>query len=451
MTSQPNEPEDFAEAAERWDLDRLYADLAAAKEDVGSHPRQGLTSTEKTHLRGLLCGYSPVEMARILHKTPKGLYADLAKTLYRYIEILTGNPFSSWNKIVPGLAEAGYRKLSPRRSQDWNLAPDVSIFYGRTHELALLQQWIVGDRCRLVALLGMGGMGKTALAVRLAQQIAGDFKYIGWRSLSNSPTVPQLLTELLGFYPHTQGNPLDFYPLLNYLQNQRSLIILDGLENLLAPGELAGKYRDGHEEYANLFKQVGTTQHQSCIVITSSEKSREISLLDSLIEPVRCLNLAGLEPDAAVKIIKDRQLLDEHKWDDLIERSSGNPLALKIVCGIIKGVFKGRVGEYFRHKTMFMGMLREVLSSQINRLSDLELQIMYQIAISGEPVDIEQLRQWISASVPMSGIMEILNSLIWRSLIETIGQDDVTLYTIQPMVRKYLINLFSQPDIGKLP
>ncbi|GAB4289500.1 MAG: hypothetical protein Fur0025_23990 [Oscillatoriaceae cyanobacterium] len=451
MTSTPNEAEDFPEAAERWDLERLYADLAVAKEELGSHPRQGLTPTEKTHLRGLLCGYSPIEIAKILHKAPKGVYADLAKTLYRYIEILMGNPFNSWSNIVPGLAEAGYRKLSPRRSQDWNLAPDVSIFYGRTQELALLQQWIVGDRCRLVALLGMGGIGKTALAVRLAQQIAGDFKYVGWRSLSNSPTVPQLLTELLGFFPYIPGKPLDFYPLLNHFQTQRSLIILDGLENLLAPGELAGNYRDGYQEYANLFKQIGTTHHQSCILITSSEKSREISLLDSLIYPVRCLNLGGLDSGATRKIIEDRQLLDSHKWDDLIDRFSANPLALKIVCGIIKEVFQGRVGEYFRHKTMFLGMLKEVLSSRINRLSDLELQIIYQIAISGEPVDIEQLRQWISSSVPMSGIMEILNSLLWRCLIETISQNDLTLYTIQPMVRKYLINLFSQPDIGRLP
>jgi hypothetical protein len=41
---------------------------------------------------------------------------------------------------------------------DWGEAVDVSIFYGRTAELETLEQWVVSDRCRLIALLGMGGI-----------------------------------------------------------------------------------------------------------------------------------------------------------------------------------------------------------------------------------------------------------------------------------------------------
>jgi len=45
---------------------------------------------------------------------------------------------------------------------DWGKAPDVTVFYGRNEELTTLEQWIVSDRCRVVALLGMGEIGKTA-------------------------------------------------------------------------------------------------------------------------------------------------------------------------------------------------------------------------------------------------------------------------------------------------
>lgn len=64
---------------------------------------------------------------------------------------------------------------------DWGEALDVSLFYGRTTELNTLQQWILQDRCRLVSILGMGGIGKTALSVKFADEIQGQFTHVIWR------------------------------------------------------------------------------------------------------------------------------------------------------------------------------------------------------------------------------------------------------------------------------
>ncbi|WP_242719501.1 hypothetical protein [Microcoleus vaginatus] len=66
----------FSEAARDWDLETLYTDLASAK-------GKRLTPTEKPHLRSLLCGYSPAEIAARVSKNPKGIAVDFCTTLYQ--------------------------------------------------------------------------------------------------------------------------------------------------------------------------------------------------------------------------------------------------------------------------------------------------------------------------------------------------------------------------------
>nr|MBE9182381.1 hypothetical protein [Oculatella sp. LEGE 06141] len=60
-----------------------------------------------------------------------------------------------WEEIVD---RSSVTAAGSERQCDWGEAPDSSVFYGRDRELQTLERWIVADQCRLIALLGMGGL-----------------------------------------------------------------------------------------------------------------------------------------------------------------------------------------------------------------------------------------------------------------------------------------------------
>jgi hypothetical protein len=87
----------------------------------------------------------------------------------------------------------------PQIHQDLRDAPDISSLYTRTSELATLQEWILQERCRLVAILGISGIDKTALGLHLLPQIQHQFEYVIWRSLGTSPILETTLKNLIKF------------------------------------------------------------------------------------------------------------------------------------------------------------------------------------------------------------------------------------------------------------
>ncbi|HEY9300478.1 MAG TPA: hypothetical protein VIQ31_29770, partial [Phormidium sp.] len=114
---------EFIEAAYNWKLEKLYVDLASAK-------NKGLTPVEKKILRGLLCGYSPREIADIIYKSSSSssVRVYLSNGLYKYIEVMLYSQtsqnvkISHWSRVTKALEEAGYKLTSILPQQ---LAPNL--------------------------------------------------------------------------------------------------------------------------------------------------------------------------------------------------------------------------------------------------------------------------------------------------------------------------------------
>ncbi len=334
---------------------------------------------------------------------------------------------------------------------DWGEAIFTSVFYGRTEELSTLEKWILDEDCQLVAVLGIGGIGKTALSVKFAQRIQENFEYVIWRSLREAPPVKIVLSNLIQFLSdeqETEANlPENFSDrlsrLLDYLQNNRCLLILDNAESILRSGSRAGVYREGYEEYGELLRRIGEATHQSCLMLTSREKPKEVALLEGEALPVRSLPLNGLKVAEGQEILKLKGLCAaEDQWKVMIERYAGNPLALKIVATTIQDIFDGDVSEFLQQDTAVFGDIRDVLEQQFERLSDLEKDIMYWLAINRESITFSELRDDIISPIPQAKLLEAIESLGRRSLIEkatpTAIKKTASLFTLQPVVMEYV-------------
>ncbi len=344
---------------------------------------------------------------------------------------------------LPNLEDA--QGASSKQAQDWGDAIDVSTFYGRTKELATLMQWIVHDHCRLVTLLGMGGIGKTALVAKLGKQMQDEFEYLIWRSLRNAPPVQDLLVELIQFLSQQQETNLPetvdgrILRLMEYLRSSRCLLVLDNAETILAPRDRIGRYREGYQGYGQLLRCVAETPHHSCLVLTSREKPVGLAAKEGETLPVRSLQLTGLPIAAGRKIFKARGSFSASKdeWRVLIEHYAGNPLALKMVAPVIQNLFNSSVYKFLellKQDTSVFEDIRNLLDQQFSRLSDLEKEVMYCLAINREPVSFPQLQANFVSDVRGNEILETLTSLQRRSLIE----NSLAGFTQKPVVMDYM-------------
>ena len=329
---------------------------------------------------------------------------------------------------------------------DWGEALDVHALYGRQQELALLTRWVVQEQCQLVSVLGMGGMGKSALAVTLMRQIAPAFQVVVFRSVRDAPACQDLLADCLHVL---SPQPLPSLPpginqhidvLMECLQTQRCLLVLDNLETLLQEQDAAGCMRPGYEDYATLLHRVAQTPHQSCLLLTSREAPAALEHLESSQTCVHTLRLGGLTPDKCEQLLDERELAGSaHERERLAQRYVGNPLALKIVAETISELFGGEIGPFLKQDVVIFSSLCDLLAEQWTRLSTLEQALLIWLAIVREPLratDLHKLLMALVAPVAEEQVQEALQALQRRSLVEQ-GKQPAT-FTLQSVVLEYV-------------
>jgi predicted ATPase/transcriptional regulator with XRE-family HTH domain len=157
-----------------------------------------------------------------------------------------------------------------------NLPTPATPFIGREKDLADVTRRLNDPACRLLTLVGPGGIGKTRLALRVAQRLIdmnpemnafvdGIF-FVPLVSVGTASGIVAAIARAAGFNFYSNTPPKQ--QLFNYLREKRMLLLLDNFEHLLAP---PGRSLTGDKGGGILLSEILTTAPGVKILVTSRE------------------------------------------------------------------------------------------------------------------------------------------------------------------------------------
>ena len=222
-------------------------------------------------------------------------------------------------------------------------------FLGREHELADIQTRLDDPRCRLLTLTGLGGSGKTRLAIEVGRRGTSQFPdgvvFVGLEQLAESDLLVHAIGRSIGLTFYGEDEP--DVQLLDYLQDKSLLLLLDNFEHLL-PG-------------AALVSAILTHAPQVKLLITSREA---LNLQEEWLYPVTGMSLplsayaTSLENYDAVQLFlfhahriqPDFNLEHEHESVIVICRmAAGLPLAIELAASWLRGLTTTQIAAATRN------------------------------------------------------------------------------------------------------
>jgi non-specific serine/threonine protein kinase len=334
-----------------------------------------------------------------------------------------------------------------------NLPLQVTRFFGREAELAQITQHLAADR--LVTLTGPGGVGKTRLALRAADELLLQYPQGVWfvelAALSGPGLVAQQVATTLGLRDEP-GRPV-LETLVRHLRERQSLIVLDNCEHVL-------------DDCAHLCAALLRTCPRLRVLACSREPlgvaGEVIYLVPSLPfpEPGQPLTAVDIEAYAAVRLFVDRARLVRTHYEvaahnapaiaAICRRVDGIPLAIEMAAARVNiltpqqlahrldnafGVLSGGSRTALpRQQT-----LRATIDWSYNLLSEPEQRVLQRLSVFAGGCTLEAAEAVCAGeAVPAEQVLDLLGALVAKSMVVADQPPGEAMrYRLLEMIRQY--------------
>jgi predicted ATPase/class 3 adenylate cyclase len=331
-----------------------------------------------------------------------------------------------------------------------NLPRQLTSFVGREREIADLAR-LARER-PLVTLTGVGGVGKTRLALQLAAQAIADFRDGAWlcelAPVTDANVLWESLASSLGVRPQAGRSLLDL--VLEFLALKRLVIVLDNCEHLLAPA-------------ARVVHAIVQSCPEVAVVATSREA---LGVQGELVVAIRPLSVPAIDAEAdelgqsdGTRLFCDRardangafMLTDGNAAAvaQLCRQLDGIPLAIELAAARVRSLspqdLAARMDQRFRLLTQSSRSaptrhhtLRDTIDWSYDALNDREQRVLNRTSVFAGSFDLASAEAVVGGEdIAGFDVVELLGRLVDKSLLEVDATDGITRYRLLETIREY--------------
>jgi predicted ATPase/class 3 adenylate cyclase len=359
------------------------------------------------------------------------------------------HPFADHGRVrLKGLPEpehvfqVGYDRFPALRVvQDvvGNLPTELTSFVGRADDVSAIVETLANHR--VITLIGVGGTGKTRLAVETARQVALMYPDGCWivelAPVASPEAVPFAFAASLEITLTRQDAVVDV--LVAHLRHRRAIVVVDNCEHVL-------------DAAADVVERIAA----ECPSVVLLSTSREPLMLNG----ERLVPVASLSPDEAARLFRERALAENPDLDlddvqsaavaTLCARLDGLPLAVELAASRIRAftplellsmlderfrlLVGGRRSRMERHQTM-----RGTVDWSYDLCDQTERAVFDRLSVFAATFDLGDARAVASGDgVSELDVIDTVPRLVDRSLLQrTVASDGTTRYRMLETMRAY--------------